>query len=63
MQNMSPYERVMVKAKNMDDAFLLAWREGIHYGEKVAKEEVLGFLRRTGASAETLIALLEKGEQ
>ena len=38
------------------------YNEGCIDGAANAKREVLGFLRRTGASAETLKAWLEKGE-
>ncbi len=39
------------------------FEDGETFGAVAAKEEVLGFLRRTGASPETLKAWLEKGEQ
>ncbi len=38
------------------------YNEGFKAGAEDAREEVLGFLQRTGASAETLRDWLEKGE-
>ena len=46
----------------MIDSFNKGFEAGLKDGAVDAREEVLGFLQRTGASVETLKAWLEKGE-
>ena len=60
----SNYQHIIQKGhSDVSSVINDAWHEGYRAGTANGKREVLGFLRRTGASAETLKAWLEKGEQ